>query len=132
MYTEKNFKSNEQWRRHDSMTWCPLSMRKKILAPLLTGWKIIFEFPWGIIYKLSHNKYSPNKLKISHTWRSFGIDGAGKENRPRATTAWNSHRGTNTILHNITKSKDCWIAYKGKKINHYKVRCRVKLLNPCT
>lgn len=36
--------------------------------------------------------------EIELTCRSWGIDGAGKENRPRATTVWNSHKGTKIIL----------------------------------
>lgn len=34
-----------------------------------------------------------------HTWRLCGTSGAGKENLPRATTAWNSQSGKKIILH---------------------------------
>lgn len=35
---------------------------------------------------------------IHHTLRPWGIDGAGRENLPLATTAWNNQRGENTNL----------------------------------
>lgn len=47
------------------------------------------------------------KLEISnHTCRSWGIDGAGKENLPLATTAWNSQRGAKMILQNQAKTSN--------------------------
>ncbi len=56
------------------------------------------------------------KLEIvSHTWRSWGSEGAGKENLLRAKTAWKSHRGANTILQNKNKSKHHLKIYNEKK-----------------
>lgn len=40
---------------------------------------------------------------MHHTLRPWGIDGAGRENLPLATTAWNNQRGENTILQELHK-----------------------------
>lgn len=54
-----------------------------------TNYRIISNFPqyWKDIFQEAYL-----------TWRPWGIEGAGKENLPRAATAWKSQRGENTIL----------------------------------
>lgn len=53
----------------------------------------------SIIHQLNKSEPKRSREAKCHTWRSCGTEGAGNENLPRATTAWNSQSGTKIILH---------------------------------
>lgn len=74
----------------------PTVQEKEVLKFL--SLQLIRDF-WKIIHKLLHKKCNIQvRWRYFHTWRSWGIDGAGNENLPRATTTWNSHKGEKAIL----------------------------------
>lgn len=51
------------------------------------------------IYSIKIPTHKNSQEAKSCTWRSWGTDGAGNENLPRATTPWNSQSGRKMILH---------------------------------
>lgn len=72
---------------------CTFNIKYNSLSVIMGFWfKYIRQWVLWITFNLWKKKYEL-------TWRLWGTDGAGRENLPRATTAWNIQTGKNTVLH---------------------------------